>query len=405
MSAWRPSDRWIAYPDCQISFLRMNRSSLVRPSNEGGRNLPALQIATPGSFPGFSRPLLDYSRGSPLSTREGRPLPVRAKGERRGWISHCLVSRGQLPYPALADLPSPCRLEGAPYNDYIRLEAYRPPDLTYVGKQRRGIHEPLGGRRSFAEHIRAALGESFPFASETPFPKETVRDAIFSRGIPPGQLVPFWDAQLSALSALVGSCKLAQSRWGACVPSEIRPSSGKFQTVALKQLMAHRGLGGSRWPGQFAFGVPIAGHLSQKYLFESDGKEQDTFLPSHLYDTARSRARERGAKSGHKNAHVLWAEAFGQVGKGCLLPPQQLHTDGRPLRWKSGSCNISFTFRAIQADKLRACDDLKHSLTNLACTVPAPIQLVTWVRLAQLSLSLSPFDQRGRRLGAVQCRS
>ena len=33
---------------------------------------------------------------------------------------------------------------------------------------------------------------------------------------------------------------------------------------------------------------------------------------------------------------------------------------------------------------MRACGDLKHSLANLACTVSAPIQLVSWGHLTQL---------------------
>ena len=61
-----------------------------------------------------------------------------------------------------------------------------------------------------------------------------------------------------------------------------------------------------------------------------------------------------------------------QVGKGWLLPHQQLHTDGRPLRWKPDSFNIRFRLGALQADKLRPCGDLKRSLTNFACTVSAP---------------------------------
>ena len=35
-------------------------------------------------------------------------------------------------------------------------------------------------------------------------------------------------------------------------------------------------------------------------------------------------------------------------------------------------------------DKPRACDDLKHSLTKLACSVSTPIQLGSWGHVAQL---------------------
>ena len=42
-----------------------------------------------------------------------------------------------------------------------------------------------------------------------------------------------------------------------------------------------------------------------------------------------------------------------------------------------------------QADKLRAFGDLKHSLTNLACAVDAPIKLVSWGHMEQLSRILA----------------
>ena len=59
--------------------------------------------------------------------------------------------------------------------------------------------------------------------------------------------------------------------------------------------------------------------------------------------------------------------------------------DGRPFTWKSPRFNICFRFGVEQADKLRACDDLKHPMTNLARTVHTPIQLVSWGDIAQLA--------------------
>ena len=140
---------------------------------------------------------------------------------------------------------------------------------------------------------------------------------------------------------------------------------------------------------QFAFGFSIAGHLSKKYLLEPDGKEQDKLHPTQLYDTARPRFRERAAESGHKHAQVLWAEALEQVGKGWLIPPQQLRLDDRPLPWKSDSFNISLRLGGLQADKLRSCDDLKHTLNNLARDVSTPLKLVSRGHIAQISHLLS----------------
>lgn len=82
-------------------------------------------------------------------------------------------------------------------------------------------------------------------------------------------------------------------------------------------------------------------------------------------------------------------EAVQHVRKGWLAPPVPLHTDGRPAQWKLKQSNIAFRFGVEQADKLRAFDDLKHSLTNLACSVVTPAKLVSWGQLAQLSHILS----------------
>ena len=62
----------------------------------------------------------------------------------------------------------------------------------------------------------------------------------------------------------------------------------------------------------------------------------------------------------------------------------ELRDDGRPAGLPIGQYNISFRFGVEQAAKLRACDDLRHSLTNSACSVLTPIQLVSRGHLAQL---------------------
>ena len=181
-------------------------------------------------------------------------------------------------------------------------------------------------------------------------PKETIRASISSMDLPPGKPPPFWDAQLSATSSLVERCRISQANRDACIPPEIRPDAGKFQTVAPKQLMDQNGLGGARWLDQFAFDLPIYGHLSQKHLFDPDCKDSEQLRPTQLFGADRPRIRERSAKSCHKIDQALWGEAWGQVVKGWLLPPQQLRSDGRPLRWQSDSFNISFRIGVLQAD-------------------------------------------------------
>ena len=99
-----------------------------------------------------------------------------------------------------------------------------------------------------------------------PLPAETWAAAAYIRDTPPATIIKVWEAQPAALDELAHGCKLAQSKWNACIPEEIPTSSGKFQTAARKQLMNQLGMGGSVRLGQFAFGFPIAGPMSQKYI-------------------------------------------------------------------------------------------------------------------------------------------
>ena len=64
--------------------------------------------------------------------------------------------------------------------------------------------------------------------------------------------------------------------------------------------------------------------------------------------------------------------------------PPPLDASGRPADLPAGGQNIAFRFGVEQADKLRACDDLNHILTNAACRVRPPIKLVSWGHASQL---------------------
>ena len=130
---------------------------------------------------------------------------------------------------------------------------------------------------------------------------------------------------------------------------------------------------------QFAFGSPITGTLSHRYTYYLRGRDKltDRIPRSQLFDTDSSRFRERAAKSGHKDAQVVWGDALEQVEKGRLFPPHPLSADGEPLPWHLRRFDISFRFGSSHAEKLRAYDDLKHSMTNLACSVETPI---SWFR-------------------------
>ena len=159
--------------------------------------------------------------------------------------------------------------------------------------------------------------------------------------------------------------------------------------MAAKQLLQQPNVGGAAWVGQFAYGFPIDGELSQAFLFPR-GKKSDARIPvSGIFDSPASRFRERAAKSGLKNAAPMWADFMGQVKVGWLLNPVPLSTDGKPPLWILKQYNFSFRFGVLQADKLRACDDLKQSMTNQTCTVETPIQLLSWDNIAQISAILA----------------
>ena len=197
-------------------------------------------------------------------------------------------------------------------------------------------------------------------------------------------MADFWDNQLVRLAEMQAALRPHQQRWNAAIDPAIKPASGKVQTLLIKELADQCGLGGSRWLGQFAVGFPITGKLSQKGVYALDRPHTQAIDPAILFETAASRFRERAAKSGHKNSSQLWEEAQQQVKKGWLNPPVELKEDGRPAGIRPGQYNIAFRFGVEQAAKLRACDDLRHSMTNSACSVMTPIQLVSWDHLAQL---------------------
>ena len=276
------------------------------------------------------------------------------------------------------------------FNDDIKLDPYMPADLSFAGKQRKGIHEVFENCPSFSEHIRTALRGQFPLSFKTPLPREVMKAALFIRDSTPEVLLPFWEGQLAKLRSLVADCSPSQVIWDEQIHKAIAPAAGKLKTVALAQLFRHYGLGGQRWLCQFAKGFPITGELSQKSDFPISKKDAPTPIQRReVFRTAEARFRERATKSGMKDAQPLWNEAAQQVRLGWLTPPVPLQADGRPAELKLKRYNIAFRFSVDQADKLRACDDLKHSMTNLACSVLTPIKLVSWDHLAQLSHILS----------------
>ena len=101
--------------------------------------------------------------------------------------------------------------------------------------------------------------------------------------------------------------------------------------------------------------------------------------------TDKDRFHFRASKSGCGNATSLWGESLSQCENGWPTHAIPLISNGKPFALRNPELNVAFLFGVAQSDKLRACDDLRHARTNLACAVETPIKLVSWGRLAELT--------------------
>ena len=147
-------------------------------------------------------------------------------------------------------------------------------------------------------------------------------------------------------------------------------------------------MGGSAWVSQFTFGFPLVGDLSQEGVYPMGPSLAPAPPLGGIWTSSKQRFQTRPRESGFLNAETLWNEAMGQVKKGWLAEPLPISPNGTVATYDNGPVNIAFRFGAEQADKLRACDDLKHNDVNLYCAVWTPIILPTWGHIAQMCLDI-----------------
>ena len=114
---------------------------------------------------------------------------------------------------------------------------------------------------------RCALKEDFPLLPETPLPLGAIRVIEFTRSTQDTQICKIWDAHLRADEESVRTCALAQTERNACIHGSISAADGKFQTVAVKQLLHQMNIGGAAWVDQSAYGLPIDGPMLRKFSF------------------------------------------------------------------------------------------------------------------------------------------
>ena len=109
-----------------------------------------------------------------------------------------------------------------------------------------------------------------------------------------------------------------------------------------------------------------------------------------IWPNSQRRFETRSRASGFLHADVLWKEALGQAERGWLAPPLPIDIDCSGATYAHGSVKISLRLGVDQADKPRACDDLKHNGANLYLAVWTPIKLPTWDHIAQMCLNVRP---------------
>ena len=273
------------------------------------------------------------------------------------------------------------------YNDDVYIEHYQSSAQSFAGKQRRGVQDEHTECLSITDHVKSALNSPFFLSLHTPLPASISSAAIFLRDSHPNAILSFWNTQLNKLDNLIASCIDTQNSWNNLIPTELIPAAGNLRSVALTLLAREQGLGCASWLQQFLYGFPLIGRLSQLNCFprrERDYNKRAEKLSKILKSTS-TRFTDRARKSGNKNAEELWNEAMEQVNKGWLNLPTPLSTEQKPFVLHNPELNIAFRFGVEQSDKLRACDDLRHSRTNLACVVETPIKLVSWDHLVEVT--------------------
>ena len=138
----------------------------------------------------------------------------------------------------------------------------------------------------------------------------------------------------------------------------------------------------------------MTGKLSQKFDFPVSAQSLPAQLPLGKVSASNSsRFASRSARP-PPQADVLWSEAMSQVALGWLDSPRLLNRLGSFADNERAPLNFAFRFAVAQSSKVRACDDLKDSLTNRLCAVETPITLPDWDLLAAMSLYGSSLSKK-----------
>ena len=296
-----------------------------------------------------------------------------------------------IPIFSVDGLPSPDKPTS--FNDDLRLGSFRPSRYTWAGEQRKGIAMHIEAS-SIDDHLQKAIRADFFLSKEIPLPPEVIKSIGVIANSDPRALRAWWKLQLARVKGVVNCAADLQEIWNNSTPDYIKTSTGKLQTVALAFLLRTFDLGGGNWIKQFTFGFPIIGDLSQEGVYPRDTSCKPALPIQDIWLGSQERFALRAKSSGYLHSQALWDEALEQVKLGWLDAPVPIDTSGNVATFEKDRVNIAFRFGVDQADKLRACDDLKHNHVNLHCTVWTPIKLPTWDHISQMCLNIRTSERK-----------
>ena len=125
-------------------------------------------------------------------------------------------------------------------------------------------------------------------------------------------------------------------------------------------------------------GFPSVGSFTARGAFP-DAEPSEGLSLDELINTSRERWEELpGLFNTEKNSDLLWQGALDEVEKGWLDPPILLG------RIDKSCCLPARRFGVAQGSKLRSCDNLKRSQTNLAADIGSKIRLPGAIDLARI---------------------
>ena len=300
------------------------------------------------------------------------------------------ILRASLGLFVAGSLPGP--FPEASYNDDINIPHYKACSRAYAGVQRKGIRDDHPDATTIIEHVRAALEAPFFLAQEIELPPALNRAVCFMATTPTNTIKEFWYKQVHDLKNIKKCTMPVLERWRQLTPDTLKGVS-IVDPAMLSFLFRKFGLGGSKWLKQLIFGFPITGVLSQEGAYPLDSRVKLTTLDKEtVLESTFDRFRQRATNALPQHAETLWAEACEQSDKGWLSRPFPVNASGSKLSFKGKGLNFAFRFAVIQGEKIRACDDLRHSLTNQACAVLTPIKLVSWDHVSHIS---NKFAEKG----------